>query len=402
MSLTLICLISEAQNSWVQLNFPDSLHIQCITTNDYGDIFVGVGYNNEQGGVYRSIDEGITWELVYDDGYQGILSIEIDDNGQIYAGSSNGLQPMVISTNNGSSWSSYNAPFGYNGNVTEIECVNEVVFISRWESGGGVLFRTSDNGNSWDSLFCCLNPSTDITSIKVDESNNIIISTMGFQNNTGGVFKSADNGDTWELLGLHNHQVIGMDINTDSEVFTCDWGAMSGYNPGINAYYSGSNNFSLILSGINFSDLKLNSDGDIFCSGTFGIIYSKDNGFNFEYFDTISNPPIDHIHISYNDYVYIGRNSYLAISALTTTTEQSHSFQKENVIFDIFPNPASTHITLSNSTYSLQLHSLHGQLILKSSAGEKMISIEGVTPGVYIATVMEGEKVIGREKLIKK
>jgi WD40 repeat protein len=75
----------------------------------------------------------------------------------------------------------------------------------------------------------------------------------------------------------------------------------------------------------------------------------------------------------------------------------------ENNINDrllFYPNPASANITLSKPNYSLQLHSLQGQLILKSSSGEKQISLEGVATGVYVATILEGEKVIGWEKLI--
>jgi hypothetical protein len=379
------------------LNFPDTLHIKCITTNDYGDIFVGVGYNNEHGGVLRSTNEGMTWELVYDDGDNSILSIDIDDDGQIYAGSSNGLIPVVISTDNGDSWLSFNTPSGYNGNVTEIECVNAEVFISRWESGGGVLLRTNDYGNSWDSLFCCLNPSSDITSIKVDSLNDIIISTMGFQNNTGGVYKSTDDGVTWELLGLHNHQISGMDINANSEIFTCDWSLISGDNCGVNAWYSDSYEFELIQSGSGFADLKINSEGDIYACGTFGMIYSEDNGYCFQHYDTTYYSYIDVMHISSDDYIYIGHNSYLAKSALSTSTWQVSS-REEYVSF--YPNPASTNITLSKSIYSLQLHSLQGQLILKSSTDEKQFSLEGVASGVYVVTILEGDKVIGREKLI--
>lgn len=387
---------SKAQNHWVQLNFPDTLHIQCITTNDYGDKFVGVGYNNEQGGVLRSTDEGMTWELVYDNGHQWVLSIEIDDNGQIFAGK-RGFDNIVVSTDNGSSWMNFNTPTGYYGNVTEIECVNEQVFISTWESAGGVLFRTNDNGNSLDSLFCCLNPSTKITSIKVDGSNNIIISTMGFQNNTGGVFKSTDNGVTWELLGLHNHQVSGMDINADSEIFTCDWWLISGDNCGINAIYSGSDEFELILPGSDFTDIKINSEGDIFCSGYIGVIFSEDNGQSFNHFDTTLQNYINHIHISNDDFVYVAGNSSIARSALSTSTEQISS--REEYV-SLYPNPASSYITLSNPNANLQLYSLEGQLILTSSSDEQYISLEGVAPGVYVASVMEGDKVIGREKLI--
>ncbi len=337
----------EAQNHWIQLNFPDTLHIACITTNNFGDIFVGVGSNNGQGGLLRSTNEGLTWELVYDDGTHSILSIDIDDDGQIFAGSSNGLQPMVMSTDNGDSWERIETPIGYVGNVTLIESHNNELYISMWGAVAS-LFRSNDYGNTWDTLYRCHSVSEYITSLKFDYLDNIIFSVMGFQQNTGGVYKSTDGGVTWELMGLYNHQVSGMDINVNSEIFTCDWWLISGDNCGINAWYMDSTEFSLILSGSNFNNLKINSEGDIFTCGPFGVIYSEDNGYSFEYFDTIAQMPIDQIHISSNDYVYIGHESYLAKSALTTSTDQIYSLVKKDNFIDIYPNPASNSITIKN------------------------------------------------------
>ena len=47
-----------------QLYFPDSISIRCITTNEQGHVFVGVGDSQETGGVYRSTDDALNWELV--------------------------------------------------------------------------------------------------------------------------------------------------------------------------------------------------------------------------------------------------------------------------------------------------------------------------------------------------
>lgn len=376
-----------------------------MTTNNYGDIFVGVGSNNTQGGVLRSTNEGFTWELVYDDGTHGILAIDIDDDGQIFAGSNNGLSTLIMSSDNGNSWMSIDTPPEYNGNVTEIECYNEKLFISKWESSGGLLLRTVDYGNTWDSLYSCLNPSENITSIKVDESMSILISTMGFQQNTGGVYKSTDNGVSWELLGLHNHQVSGMDINANSEIFTCDWWLISGDNGGINAWYTDSTEFSLILSGSDFKDLKINSDGDIFSCGPFGMIYSEDNGYSFAHFDSTSQFPIDLIHISSGDYVYIGHDSYLAKSSLTTTTNQISSPGKTEDFIDIYPNPASNYITIENlkndKIVNVIIINPTGQVVYKNDKLENKIDISRFNQGTYLVEI-ESSRNRSQKKLIIK
>jgi hypothetical protein len=65
------------------------------------------------------------------------------------------------------------------------------------------------------------------------------------------------------------------------------------------------------------------------------------------------------------------------------------------------PNPATSHITLSNPNTNIQLHNLQGQLILTSLPGEQQISLHGIKPGVYVVSVMERGELIGKEKIIK-
>ncbi len=84
------------------------------------------------------------------------------------------------------------------------------------------------------------------------------------------------------------------------------------------------------------------------------------------------------------------------------TEEIIYQEDEEEYFLLIYPNPASSYVTLSSSNYHLQLHSLQGQQILTSIQGNEQISVEGVTSGIYVATIREGENVVGREKLIVK
>jgi hypothetical protein len=89
----------------------------------------------------------------------------------------------------------------------------------------------------------------------------------------------------------------------------------------------------------------------------------------------------------YNKVLY-----YSGISSIDNDKYQERLF--------FYPNPAKSHITLSNHNAIIQLHNLQGQLILKSTPGEDHVSLKGFAPGVYIAIMFESEKVIGRDKLI--
>ena len=105
-----------SQDFWELLPFPDSLDITCLAVNQQGNIFVGTNTSTAYDGVFRSLDEGQTWELVLDMGLYGPASIAITDSGYIYSlGGSQGFY-LTKSIDNGLTWESLAMP-DYGGNV---------------------------------------------------------------------------------------------------------------------------------------------------------------------------------------------------------------------------------------------------------------------------------------------
>lgn len=77
----------------------------------------------------------------------------------------------------------------------------------------------------------------------------------------------------------------------------------------------------------------------------------------------------------------------------------------ENQIKDIpliYPNPASEYIMIKSSKPDIyiQLINFSGQAILTSEPGERTVSLRGIHPGLYIATIEQDNTVIARENLI--
>ena len=170
---------SDFGNTWIQVLELNSTHLftSFIKTNN-GALLAGeIGFMGG-GGIYRSEDNGDTWEFsgLYD---EYVSSLAINSAGVIFAGS--------------------------RGNHIE---------------GGGGVFKSEDNGDTWTEL-------TDaiwVTSMVID-SNDVIYVGAEINSGQGGVFRSVDNGLTWEYIisGMGNYpSVEGLCLSPDGYLYAYD------------------------------------------------------------------------------------------------------------------------------------------------------------------------------------
>lgn len=161
------------------------------------------------------------------------------------------------------------------------------------------------------------------------------------------------------------------------------------------------------INGYNYRTITLETITDSFyalnglCVEKFGIFPTGYEHNNFGFlpgYQNCNGSVLDYDLLTFRCYQDIYFPTYNPTDKDCDTLTSILHFNSEKV--NLYPNPATSHITLPNQNYSHQLHTLQGQMILTSSPGDQTISLEGVTPGVYVVTVMDGEEVIGREKLI--
>ncbi len=142
--------------------------VNAIIENSDGILFAGVTDYFGGGGVYRSLDNGDTWEHA---GLNNkfISSFAINSNGMLFAGSR-----------------------------------------GDYEYGGGGVFRSEDNGITWEQLTYNL-----ITSLAIDP-NDVI-----YAGGPGGVFRTADTGDSWEhiITGMGSVSVEGLSLAPDGYLY---------------------------------------------------------------------------------------------------------------------------------------------------------------------------------------
>lgn len=348
---TCLLSLSYSQNYWEPLYFPDTAaDIRCFSTNDEGHLFVGTTGSayGEYGALYRSIDTALTWDIVFDAGTNSINNVAVNDSGFIYISKQTAYDRFFVSKNNCTSWEQITLPPLSTGNITSLVTYgNDTIYLSSWEwDAGGLLLRSIDGGENWDSLFSCLEPNSYISDISVSGSGKIYVSTLGFFYNSGGVYVSEDNGLTWSLQGLFNHQVRALAINSNSEVFAGDWYTVNSDPPGLFALYDGSTQFELLKYAYQVTDIAINSENVLFVAEDGNILRSEDNGQSFEDI-SFGATGSTMLHIDNNEYLFAVRSTGISRSNQSTITfVDDYEYYNHRKGFTVYPNPADDIINI--------------------------------------------------------
>lgn len=188
-----------------------SPYIDELLITNTGTILAGLypnaGVNN--GGLYRSTDNGTTWQLA--DARFGGSGVEaiVQRGTTIYASSNqNGV---ARSTDDGATWTFPSSTLNAT-NIVSLLFLDDRNAIAG--NGVGHLLRSSDAGEMWTIAFS-LPGQPSIFSLDRLNSGTLLAGT-----NFGGIYRSTDNGSTWTLSsdGLTSIEPASMAINSKGEV----------------------------------------------------------------------------------------------------------------------------------------------------------------------------------------
>ena len=278
-----ICRSTDGGNNWdpLGLNTNGGIII-CIAIDGNDNIYVGTGT-----GIYRSTDNGDSWELYGMIGSQ-TEAIAFNDSGHVFAGNS---YCVYRSTDDGANWSQL--PTG-GGTRTVAVAPNGYVFAGCQENAG--ILRSTDNGDSWSYVY----PQTvsiRFASTVLFDGNVIYFPTYG-----KGVLKSTDSGDTWTEFneGIGYKYLRAIAISATGLLFAGgDYAIYKTDNTGTSWHSVG-----LPISSVR--KIAINSNDDIFAT-VWGINRSTDEGQSWETINNgIDNYDIRAITVSNNGDIYIG------------------------------------------------------------------------------------------------
>jgi hypothetical protein len=421
--LSLVLLLSfprmYAQDFWETLPFPDTAHVYCMAVNNQGHVFVGAGSHNTVGGVYRSMDGGLNWEFMLNMGDFGVLSIEIDNQGIIYAGTNHAFHPLYASDDNGATWEKL--PIPTNLNVITIKSKgSDTLYVSLWVGNGPLVLKSDDGGFNWDTIFYDQPPTFTVqyvTDIAISESGIIYLGLSGYFPDSGGVYKSEDDGATWELCGLFNHMVSSLALNSENDLFAGVWGGTYGIaEPGLHVLRNGEEQWTILLSGPSITDIAISSIDHIYLGshGPNGVIRSLDNGLSFEMVtDGLVLGIINGLTIDINSYIYAFN---IKISRSINPLVSVFELGNENISqkLRLFPNPARDFLQVEFTKsiagpVKLELFDLTGRKALENSfqsnsngLQRETINIGSLKKGVYILRVHYGDNAVQSAKLMVK
>ncbi len=198
-SMMFLGVIYSQQGMWVQTaGTPEGSGVtDMVIRQSNQHIFVTTGSfnwpNGDMGGVRRSMDDGTTWENLWDVYIARTIIEGVDGNlyASIWPYPQN--EGLYRSTDDGNTWGNPLVSVPSGDNIFSIAlnpaAPNQTIFAG---TRSGPL-RSTDNGASWAPANNGIPPNSWVRDIEVDSGSGIVAAAT-----TNGLFISTDNGDMWQ------------------------------------------------------------------------------------------------------------------------------------------------------------------------------------------------------------
>lgn len=183
--------------SWQKRSLPEGVRamIHRIALDSLGSMYYHTEWN-----VYRSTDEGVTWNMItYElDATRTFVELHIDAASRLFLLS--GKLGLVMTTNHGNNWSNRTLPSPSDQpTLGRLACVGETLFF--WwnqQTRGDTLFRSTDQGATWSSFLVGRSPLA-----VIDGGNGTILVSQRMIE--GGIvpfriLSTRDDGQNWDTL----------------------------------------------------------------------------------------------------------------------------------------------------------------------------------------------------------
>ena len=283
--------ITESYNQWIESNGPFGGMVNVLTAApSSGETGTNIFAGTAGKGVFRSTDFGAHWEQITEGLGNGFVrSFMVLSSGstgnRIFAGTSLGV---YYTTNEGDSWNSLSPEFSDHGipaMAGYVDSKGDTVIIVGTDIG---LYCSVNNGVSWNGpahTGIYSGPVMDLAAAPSCDSTGIINLYAGLA--VGYLFRSTDNGSSWnpispqlpgsafKLLGVSGNKLFASGSNwifksTDNG---STWDTASGWSMGTNKTFA--------------VGPVINGDTMLFAAGNYpGIMLSTDNGDNWSRADS--------------------------------------------------------------------------------------------------------------------
>jgi len=394
--LTVFWLLQSGMvfSQW-QTIYKDSAYFQFNTVyflnNDTG--FVG-GYdftNNTNGVIFRTFDGGQTWDTTQL--YELIMCIQFLDDSFGFCGGDGGAD--YLTTDLGDTWQQR----GFSSTMSDHSSIYftspSLGFRSTMQSW---IQMTIDTGNTWQNVFNSTGgsyfPGTSRMVFPDSQIGYLAQSSLG---QIKSITKTSDGGITWNDLPIPNNL-----FPYSCYFFDTLSGIAVGRYGGISRTSDGGQTWTVPDSISNYTlyDIAFVNDSIGYIVGGFtqydistvrkGIIFkTMDGGINWSMIDSSYFDGLTKLHFPSDSIGYaVGYNGIILKISNANSITTSVQNVNESTRFNVFPNPATTRITISPAKNSvLEIYDKTGKLIwcesIYNSLNRIEIDISFFAPGIY-------------------
>jgi photosystem II stability/assembly factor-like uncharacterized protein len=364
------------------------LKSNAIFINKKNQIFVGTKVD----GIYRSADNGRSWSNVYP--YSCVTyCFAMDSNNVLYAGIGPG--GMVYSNDNGVTWNP--TDFAQEDIHSILVTPKKTILIG----SVGKFFRSTNGGASWVSGM--ITPWT-VSSLVYNPVNTYVFASTRWD----GVFISKDDGITWERVGLKDHAIRNMVINSKGTLFAAS------EDSGVYCSTNNGNNWSRVFNYTSTSTKYLTSitvstnDNLYFSTSMEGVYRSTNNGLTWTQVNLglAEDSYLYAVSIDPDGYLYTGAYQYgiyKSIKATTVSVKNLTTIKPDKFLLEQnFPNPFNSTTTIryslpADNHVEIKIYDMLGKEVTtlvndRQIAGKYEIKFEAdnLTSGVYFYSIRAG------------
>jgi len=382
-------------------------NVKCIIENSRHKLFMAASYGSDlelKGCVFRSIDNGNTWSKVfYNDGK--ITNLCSNSKGDLFFLADSIYYPMHIyrSVNDGDSWTNIKA---INSNLEHILAIDSQDHL--FANQGNIIYRSLNNGDSWNEIEIGLG-SNHSNSISCDSKGNVFAAVSDRANMGGIVYRSLNNGLNWESTSTNGFgwlAVAMVGIGSNDVVFaqTFSFGTFRSSDSGDNWAEV---NTSFALSGPFF----LASEDTIYACGFNRLLYSYDNGINWQNTVISEAGTINSVLVTSEKRIIIGSSTGLYYSddngiSWTPFSIPVRIYESTfNELIKVYPNPVVDILYIEgikNELTNISILSLDGKLLIETvNLGINQFDMSKIKEGIYIVKINNSKTLI-TQKIFKK